>query len=134
MKSTSCRIKKLWIPKLTSLLSLGSPDTLEMDDRFSSSILWFSISISFLSFSAEMSTKKPEVIWTTFKGLCIENGFLVSVLNYSNIKKDLTKDRVMKTSSRLREAFCWTLLRIRSGLQKVFVREIKIYSQCSTVL
>lgn len=72
MKSTSSRIKNFWIPKPTSLLSVESPDTLEMD-KFDK---WFSIDIS-LPFFLELPTKEPQVIWITFRGLGIENSFLV---------------------------------------------------------
>lgn len=78
----------------------------------------------FPSFSPELPIKEPPVIWTTFRSLCVEKSFLVL------IRKDLSKDKVMKTSNRLQETFCWTLPCIRSVLQKGFVGEVKIYSQC----
>lgn len=52
---------------------------------------WFSIDIS-LPFFLELPTKEPQVIRITFRGLGIENSFLVSALNHFNIKKDLAKD------------------------------------------
>lgn len=74
-KSTSSRIKKFWIPKPTSLhLWFG---VLTLWKWVISLINGFQQIFPFLSFSSELPTKEPQVIWTTFKGLCIENGFLV---------------------------------------------------------
>lgn len=46
MKSTNSRFKKFWMPKPTSLLSVGSPDILEIDNKPDQ---WFPIAISLLS-------------------------------------------------------------------------------------
>lgn len=113
MGRTSSRIKKFWIPKPTSLLSVASPDTLEMA-KFDK---WFSIATSLLSLQSCLS-KNLQLFGPHSEACALKRASWFSALNYSNIRKDLSKDKVMKTSNRLQEIFCWTSQCIRSVLQK----------------
>lgn len=85
-------------------LSVGSPDTLEMGDKFDK---WFSIdtSLPFFLFRAANQGASGYLDHIQRPVYC---KWLPSSLhsNFSNIKKDLSKDIVMKINSILQEGVC----------------------------
>lgn len=88
----------------------------------------------FLSFSPELSTKEPQVTWTMFKGPCVENGFQVSAVSYSNIKKPFSKDSNEDKQQTVKSTGLDLTRHTKSGLPNTFMGEMKVYSLHSTVL